>query len=191
MAVIGMVAMKAFAAVKAVMASKVAVTAVQAGLALNKGAQVRKQKVQEANALEDAAGRKMAATTAKMEEDARLKAHMESRALAVAAAGGGGVDDPTMVNLIGDLNAEGEYRIMSRLYVGQDEATGLREQAYAARREGDAALQAGYVGAATTVMSHLVKNPFTKKGPVGPTGVSSQGLPQSPSANPPPTTIWN
>lgn len=191
MAFLGAFALKGLAAAKAIMATKGVMTGVSALLSLNEGAQVRKQKMQEANALEDAAGRKMAATTAQMEEDARLKAHMESRAIAVAAAGGGGVDDPTVVNLIGDLNAEGEYRILSSLYVGQSEATGLREQAYAARREGNAALNAGYVKGLTTVMSHFAKQPSSVKGPVGPTGTSPQGLPQSPSTNPPSTTIWN
>lgn len=131
----------------------IAAIAVMSLLALNEGAQKRKMKMQEAEGLTEAANRKMAATSAKMEEAKEVKERMESRALAVAAASGGGIDDPTMVNLIGDLNAEGEYRVLSTLYVGQDEAEGLRAQAEARSREGEAALNTGYVNAAKTVMS--------------------------------------
>lgn len=139
--------------------AQIAIVAVMALMALNEGAQKRKQLVAKADAFSDAANRRMATATAEMAEEQRLKEQMESRALAVAAASGAGVDDPTMVNLIGDLNAEGEYRIMARLWVGEDEAEGLRQQSYAARREGEAALNAGYVAAAKTVMSYFAKAP--------------------------------
>lgn len=147
--------------------AQIAVVAVMALMALNDGAQKRKMKMAESEGLHDAANRKMAATTAKMEEERRLKEHMEGRALAVAAASGAGIDDPTMVNLIGDLNAEGEYRILSALYVGQDEAEGLRQQSMNAFREGQYALQAGYMNAAKTVMSAFgggAKAPASSKG---------------------------
>ncbi len=133
--------------------AQIAILAVSALSSLNEGAQKRKVKMAEADALGDAANREMAATTAEMAEEQRLKEQMESRAIAVAAASGAGVDDPTMVNLIGDLNAEGEYRIMSRLWVGSTEAEGMRYQAEVARKEGEAALQSGYLNAAKTVMS--------------------------------------
>jgi len=132
---------------------KTGLAPVDAILALDKGSKARAAKIQEAKALEDAANRKMAVTTAEMAEQKRVKAHMESRAIAVAAASGGGVDDPTIVQLIGDLNAEGEYRVMSRLWVGQNEAKGLRFQANEARKEGEDALNQAYVSVAKTVMS--------------------------------------
>jgi len=133
--------------------AQIAILAVMAVSALNEGAQKRKQLRGEGDALRDAANRKMAATTADMAELQRQKEYVESQAIAVAAASGGGIDDPTIVNLIGDLNAEGEYRVMTKLYTGSDEAAGLRYQSEAAYAEGEAALNAGYVNAAKTVMS--------------------------------------
>jgi hypothetical protein len=58
-----------------------------------------------------------------------------------------------MVNLLGDLNAEGDYRIMSRLWAGEDAADGLSFRADQAAREGDSALKAGYVTAISSVAS--------------------------------------
>lgn len=133
--------------------AQIAILAVMAVAALNEGAQKRKLLNAEADALHDAANRRGATATADMAEEQRLKEHMEGRALAVAANSGAGVDDPTMVKLIGDLNAEGTYRVMSTLWVGMDEVTGIRDQEMAKRAEGEAALNAGYVKAATTVMS--------------------------------------
>jgi len=183
--------------------AQIAIVAVMALMALNEGAQKRKQLVAKADAFSDAANRRNAAMTAEMAEEIKNKLRMESRAIAVAAASGAGVDDPTIVNLIGDLNAEGEYRVMSRLYVGEDEAEGLRQQSYAATREGEAALNAGYVGAVKSVMSLWGGKPTTPAsapsgheavraihGGTGAMGTSAQGLPFSPSSNPPPTAIW-
>jgi hypothetical protein len=133
--------------------AQIAILAVTAIMALNEGAQKRKLKYAEAQGITEAGHRKMAATTAEMAEKIAEKERMEGRALSLAAASGGGIDDPTVVNLIGDLNAEGEYRVMSRLYVGSSEATGMYHSAEMARKEGEFALEQGYVKAATTVMS--------------------------------------
>lgn len=118
-----------------------------------KGHKARKQKIAEQKALMDAKNRSMAATTREMAEEERKKEFMYSRALAVAAASGAGVDDPGMVALLGDLNAEGEYRVLSRLWTGQDEAQGLNFRAEAARREGDAAFEAGIITGLTSAVS--------------------------------------
>lgn len=133
--------------------AQIAIMAVSAFSALNKGAQARKLKYQQAEGIDAAANRRMAATTADVAEEERKKKFMYSRALAIAAASGGGVDDAGMVALLGDLNAEGEYRVMSKLYVGQEETEGLRFRAEAARREGESALEAGYLNTVTSVIS--------------------------------------
>ncbi len=61
-----------------------------------------------------------------------------SRALAVAAASGAGVDDPTVVKLFADLQAEGDYRVLARLYTAEDEAQGEDFASEVALREGRA-----------------------------------------------------
>ena len=76
-----------------------------------------------------------------------------SRALAVAAASGGGVDDPTVVKLFADLQAEGDYRVLSRLFVAEEEALGIQYSAEAARREGKARKRAHQLTALATAAS--------------------------------------
>ena len=70
-----------------------------------------------------------------------------SRALAVAASSGAGVDDPTVVKLFADLQAEGDYRVLSRLWVAEDEARGIEFRSEVARREGKAKKRAYRAGA--------------------------------------------
>ncbi len=126
------------------------VAAVAAGGAeAYKAHQVKKNKLREAQAYRDAKNRSMAGTTHALGEEERNKELMHSRAIALAAASGAGVDDPGMVKILGDINAEGEYRIMSKLWSGQDEAEGLIFRAEAAKREADDAYSAGFVNVIT------------------------------------------
>lgn len=68
--------------------------------------------------------------------DQRRQAHLlASRALAVAAAGGG-ADDPSTLHLIADINGEGAYRSALALYGGEAKAQQLRAQGEAAARAG-------------------------------------------------------
>lgn len=114
-----------------------------------KGHEGRKYKLREADAYRDASMRTMAAATRDVAEKDREKDRMHSRAVALAAASGGGVDDPSIVQALGELNAEGEYRVMSALWSGQNEAAGLQYRAEAARREADTAFQIGVINAVT------------------------------------------
>jgi predicted amidohydrolase YtcJ len=66
---------------------------------------------------------------------------------------GGTATDAASVALLAELEAEKEYRALSMLYVGEDEARGLEEQADIAESEGEASKWAGFIGAASTVMS--------------------------------------
>jgi hypothetical protein len=106
-------------------------------------------KREEERAYREAGHRRMAAGTREVQEAVRAKAFMASRALAIAAANGGGVDNPGVVKMIGDLNAEGEYRVMSRLWVAQNDYDGMIFRADAAIRERKAIRTAGMVNALT------------------------------------------
>lgn len=59
-----------------------------------------------------------------------------SRALAVAAASGGGASDPTVLNVIAGIAQEGAYRKSVALYQGDDRARVMRMQATARQIEG-------------------------------------------------------
>lgn len=132
--------------------AQIAAVAVMAVGALYKGAQEKKLKDQEAEGLQDASYRRLASASREVAEEERNKEFMHSRALAVAAASGAGTGHG-VTKLLGDLNAEGMYRMMSRLWTGQDEAEGLQFRAEQARREGDAAVKASYINAVTSAVS--------------------------------------
>jgi len=116
-----------------------------------KGYQAKKLKEEEAKGLREAAGRTMAITTREMQEEIRNKELMHSRAIAVAGVSGAGTDGLT--KLLGDLNTEGEYRVMSVLWNGLNEAEGLQYRAEAAEREGKAAQTAGIIDGITSAVS--------------------------------------
>ena len=106
-----------------------------------------KAKKQEEAGIREAGHRRMAAGTREVAEAEREKEFMHSRAIAVGAAGGAGLDNPGAVKILGDINAEGEYRVMSRLWSAQNDYDGLIYKADAAGREAKAIVIAGVVNA--------------------------------------------
>ena len=134
--------------------AQIAVAAVMLIAGAYKGYEAKKLKEEEAQGYRDAAGRQMAITSREMQEEARNKELMHSRAIAVAGLSGAGTDGLT--KMLGDLNAEGEYRVMSVLWNGQNEAEGLQYRAEAAEREGKAAQTAGIIDGITSAVSAYV-----------------------------------
>jgi len=78
--------------------------------------------------------------------------NLMSRARAVAAASGGGVSDPTVVNQLADIETQGELNALNAMYSGNTAARGYRRGAAIARNEGRAEQTAGYLGAASTAL---------------------------------------
>lgn len=93
--------------------------------------------------LEQQAGQTMASGQRASMEQLRQAKLMQSRALALAAASGAGAADPTVVNLMGKIGAEGAYRAGIAMYQGEEQARQLRLKAAAARYEGEAGLIGG------------------------------------------------
>jgi len=87
------------------------------------------------------------------EEAQRQSDYVASRALAVAAASGGGASDPTVVNILSRIAGEGAYRKSVALYEGQSKAQALRSEANIAEAGGTAEKRGRYIGAASTLMS--------------------------------------
>lgn len=75
-----------------------------------------------------------------------------SRALAVAAASGGGVDNPTVQNILGGIKSQGDYNVLSTLYSGDTDAELANFSASATRNEGRAAQRASYLNAGSTIL---------------------------------------
>lgn len=68
-------------------------------------------------------------------DERRQAKRVSSRALALAAASGGGASDPTVVNNLADIAGEGEYRALTALYNGEEEARGKEFEAANRRKE--------------------------------------------------------
>jgi hypothetical protein len=97
----------------------------------------------EAQQLEQQAGQVVAASQRDAREERRKADLVASRALALAAASGGGASDPTVVRIIAGIAGEGSYRASVSLYRGEDQARRLRMGAKARRYEGAAAEDIG------------------------------------------------
>lgn len=114
-----------------------------AGAARRQGAGVRKAAEFEAAQLEQNAGQAQAAAQREAAIERRREAMLISRGIAVAAAGGGAVTDPTVGKLLEDIAAEGAYRSGVAIYQGEEKARQMTMAADARRREGVAAEDAG------------------------------------------------
>lgn len=79
--------------------------------------------------------------------------NLMSRARAVSAASGAGASDPTVTNILTDIDTQGEVNALNALYSGNTVARGLRSGAAVARRQGRAARTAGQINAASVGLS--------------------------------------
>jgi len=159
----------------------------------------KKKKAHEAQAAEyrEAKNRRMGAATREMSEERRKQEFIQSRAVALAAASGAGTD-AGFVKVLSDLNAEGEYRVMSMLWAGLNDAEGLLARAKAEEQAADDAVVLGVVNTVTSAVSAYAGagGQFGKSaaaagaGASGATTLSRQGYPMSPVKNPPRTTLW-
>jgi len=152
-----------------------------AAAATEAGARQKAANEFEAAQLEQSAGQAIATSQRDSEDQRRQARLVQSRALALSAASGGSVTDPTVVNLIGDIAGEGAYRAGVALYQGADKARQLNMGASAKRYEGDMAVEAasnkakayrmqGITGAFSSATSL-----FGKYGGGGPGAVASAG----------------
>ncbi len=130
----------------------IAGTVLSAGGSIFSGRAAKRSADDEADQLHRRAGARRAEAQAGAREERRVNRYAKSRAQAVAAASGASLADPTFVNYMGDLDAEGEYGALSRLYEGYEEAAGYEDAATARRREGRAARTAGYARGLTSAL---------------------------------------
>jgi hypothetical protein len=114
----------------------------------------KKSKYHDRRAIEyrEAKNRRMAAATREAAEERRKQEYIHSRAVAVAAASGGGTG-AGVVKIFADLAAEGEYRVLSRLWQGQNDAEGFLAAAKAEERASNDAITMGVVKSITSAFS--------------------------------------
>lgn len=125
------------------------------------------------------AGQERAASQRTAAGKRKEAALMGSRGLAVSAASGAGALDPTVVNLLGDIEAEGEYQALMDMYGGEQSARNLESGAELSRYEGRMAKAAGKA---------KQKAAFLKAGAQGLYGGSKAGMFDKKTA---PTTIMD
>lgn len=99
--------------------------------------------------LEQQADTERATAQRRASEQRRQKDFAISRARAVGAASGGGVD----FEMIGDLEEEGELRAGYAIWEGEERAKGRQMQASAARLEGSQSKKASRFKAGRTLLS--------------------------------------
>lgn len=108
--------------------------------------------IQAAQREEDAKAAQAEAQRESLIERRKAK-NLMSRARAVAGASGAGSSDPTVTNILANIDTQGEVNALNALRSGDAVARGLRSGAAAARHEGQAARTAGYLDGASTAMS--------------------------------------
>lgn len=97
------------------------------------------------------AGQRRASGQRAANEERRDARYLASTARARAAAGGGNLSDPTLVNVFADIEAEGEYNALSRLWDTEELARGDEEEARNIKSAGKAARNIGYLKAAASL----------------------------------------
>ena len=109
------------------------------------------------------------------EQKRREMRYAQSRAQAVAAASGAGASDPTVVDLMGDLEETGEYEALSALWSGENQARESEFAARVAKYEGKLARKKARTKALTTVLSTAVSMGMRYGGGLG-GGANAEGF---------------
>ena len=97
----------------------------------------------QAEFMERQAGQEQAVAQRTAIDEQRQGRLISSRAQAIAAASGAGALDPTIVNILGDIDTEAEIRALTALYEGDERASGLRYDAALTRQAGLVTAQTG------------------------------------------------
>ena len=133
-------------------AAGIAGTALSAYGQYRAGDSAKKRAKFEAEQLEAKADEVLSVSQRQAIEQERQGRLAASRALAVAAASGGGATDPTVVDVMEDLAGEASYKKMSALYEGKQQASDLKLQAEATRETGEVAKESGKLSALGTAL---------------------------------------
>lgn len=141
------------------MAQAIPIGLLVAGAALSAGGSIiganseAKEMRLQADQLDAQAGLERATSQRKAMEERRQGRLASSRTLALAAASGGGADDPSVVNTMADIAGEGEYRALTALYEGDESASSMEAEAAAKRRGAKSVKTAGAIKAAGSIIS--------------------------------------
>jgi len=119
---------------------------IQAGNAADTAAKYEAAQLKQRALAQEATAQRAAIETTKKAD------YIQSRAIALAAAGGGDTTDVGTQNVLSDIKNEGEYRALTDLYEGRDAAASSRAQAEASLFEGKYAKQSSRYKAGGTIL---------------------------------------
>lgn len=128
-------------------------TAISAGGSIIGANSEAKELRSQADQLDANAGLERASSQRAAIDERRQARLVASRGLALAAASGGGADDPSVVNALAGIEGEGEYRALTALYNGDQSAAGMEADAAAKRRGAKSVKTAGLIKAAGSILS--------------------------------------
>ena len=115
---------------------------------------------EQARGLDQSAIEQQGVSQIRAKETKRQATLLQSRLIALAAAGGGSTQEKSINDNLLNIEGEGEYRALMDLYNGdsaayelRNKALGLRKQAVATRFEGKAARKAGTMAAFGSILN--------------------------------------
>lgn len=121
--------------------------------AISSGNAQQKAANYQAAQMDQQAGQERASAQRQAFEQRRKATLAGSRVTALAGASGAGVADPSVVDIMGDIQTQGEYNALSAMYTGEERARGYQMGADAKRFEGAEAKKAGYISAGGNLLS--------------------------------------
>jgi hypothetical protein len=131
--------------------------ALQAAGSLQQGMDTQQAKQYQADQLRQNGGQAQASAQRTAADIDRQTSLLVSRALAVAAASGGGASDPTVVNMIAQDAAVGAYRKAVALYNGDEANRASQMKADSLEYEGKSAKVGGLLASGTSLLSGASK----------------------------------
>lgn len=132
-------------------------TALAAGGTIYQGMATNAAAKSQAASLKARGDEELAAATRRAASARREARLAQSRAAAIAGASGAGVTDPTVTDIMSDLENEGQYNALSALYEGRTKRANYRTEAKIAKQEGRSALMASYLNAGSTIYGNYAK----------------------------------
>ena len=145
------------------------------GSTIAAGQQAKKQGEMQASQLVAKANEERGIAQRAAAQEKKKSQYVKSRAIALAAASGaGGVEDPTISNIVSDIESEGEIRGLNALYSGESMARTLTGSAIASQIEGRNKSAAANMQAGATLLSSG-SSLYQRYGGTGPSSMSIAG----------------
>lgn len=138
------------------------------------GNAANKQAKQQSRILEQQAMEEKAAAYREAQRKRKEASVLESRQVAAAAVSGGGVNDPGVLDIIGDTAAEGEVQAQELKYAGDVRANDLSNQAASVRYTGKQEKTAGLIKGVSTIAT-TGASLYNKLNPPEDTGLYAPG----------------